>query len=116
MAGNSTYEAEVVVIGGGLAGMVTALELLDNGKRVLMLDAATRERFGGLALLSFGGMFFVDSPEQRKGGIKDSVDLAMRDWVRYGELDPSDVWPYRWAEAYVNRAPKRSAAGSPNGT
>ena len=103
MAGNSTYEAEVVVIGGGLAGMVTALELLDNGKRVLMLDAATRERFGGLALWSFGGMFFVDSPEQRKGGIKDSVDLAMRDWVRYGELDPSDVWPYRWAEAYVNR-------------
>jgi predicted oxidoreductase len=67
------------------------------------LDAATRERFGGLALWSFGGMFFVDSPEQRKTGIKDSVDLAMRDWVRYGELDPDDVWPYRWAEAYVNR-------------
>jgi hypothetical protein len=103
MAEKSTYEAEVVVIGGGLAGMVTALELLDAGKRVLMLDAATRDRFGGLALWSFGGMFFVDSPEQRKSGIKDSVDLAMRDWVRYGELDPRDVWPYRWAEAYVNR-------------
>jgi predicted oxidoreductase len=73
MAGKSKYEAEVVVIG------------------------------GGLALWSFGGMFFVDSPEQRKNGIKDSVDLAMRDWVRYGELDPADVWPYRWAEAYVNR-------------
>jgi predicted oxidoreductase len=103
MPSKSTYEAEVVVIGGGLAGMVTALELLDAGKRVVMLDAATRERFGGLALWSFGGMFFVDSPEQRKSGIKDSVDLAMRDWVRYGELDPDDVWPYRWAEAYVNR-------------
>ncbi|MGB5703552.1 MAG: FAD-binding dehydrogenase [Polyangiales bacterium] len=102
MAGN-TYEAEVVVIGGGLAGMVTALELLDAGKRVVMFDAATRDRFGGLALWSFGGMFFVDSPEQRKNGIKDSVDLAMSDWVRYGELDPADVWPYRWAEAYVNR-------------
>jgi predicted oxidoreductase len=48
-------------------------------------------------------MFFVDSPEQRKNRIKDSVDLAMSDWVRYGELDPNDVWPYRWAEAYVNR-------------
>jgi uncharacterized protein len=103
MAGQSTHEAEVVVIGGGLAGMVTALELLDAGKRVVMLDAASRDRFGGLALWSFGGMFFVDSPEQRKSGIKDSVDLAMRDWVRYGELDPADVWPYRWAEAYVNR-------------
>jgi predicted oxidoreductase len=103
MAGTSNYEAEVVVIGAGLAGMVTALELLDAGKRVVMLDAATRDRFGGLALLSFGGIFFVDSPEQRKNGIKDSVDLAMRDWVRYGELDPDDVWPYRWAEAYVNR-------------
>ena len=102
MAGN-TYEAEVVVIGGGLAGMVTALELLDAGKRVVMLDASTRARFGGLALWSFGGMFFVDSPEQRKNGIKDSVDLAMSDWVRYGELDPADIWPYRWAEAYVNR-------------
>jgi len=102
MTGN-TYEAEVVVIGGGLAGMVTALELLDAGKRVVMLDASTRARFGGLALWSFGGMFFVDSPEQRKNGIKDSVDLAMSDWVRYGELDPADIWPYRWAEAYVNR-------------
>ena len=102
MAGN-TYEAEVVVIGGGLAGMVTALDLLDAGKRVVMLDASTRARFGGLALWSFGGMFFVDSPEQRKNGIKDSVDLAMSDWVRYGELDPADIWPYRWAEAYVNR-------------
>ena len=103
MARNSKYNAEVVVIGAGLAGMVTALELLDAGRRVVVLDAASRDRFGGLAVSSFGGMFFVDSPEQRKNGIKDSVDLAMRDWVRYGELDPNDVWPYRWAEAYVNR-------------
>jgi predicted oxidoreductase len=70
---------------------------------VVLLDAASRNRFGGLALTSFGGMFFVDSPEQRKSRIKDSVDLAMRDWVRYGELDPNDIWPYRWAEAYVHR-------------
>lgn len=103
MPGKSNYHAEVVVIGAGLAGMVTALELLDSGKRVVMLDAASRDRIGGLATWSFGGMFFVDSPEQRKNGINDSVDLAMRDWVRYGELDPDDVWPYRWAEAYVNR-------------
>jgi predicted oxidoreductase len=103
MAAPGTYEAEVVVIGGGLAGIVTALELLDAGKRVVLLDAASRKRLGGLALTSFGGMFFVDSPEQRKSRVKDSVDLAMRDWVRYGELDPNDIWPYRWAEAYVHR-------------
>lgn len=103
MADSTTYEAEIVVIGGGLAGMVAALELLDAGKSVVLLDRASRDRFGGLARSSFGGIFFVDSPEQRKSGIKDSVDLAMRDWVRYGELDPDDVWPYRWAEAYVNR-------------
>ena len=72
------FEADAVVIGGGLAGMVTALELLDAGKRVVILDRATRDRFGGLARWSFGGMFFVDSPEQRKNRIKDSVDLAMR--------------------------------------
>jgi len=103
MPGRSKYSTEVVVVGAGLAGMVTALELLDAGKRVVMLDAASRDRIGGLAAWSFGGIFFVDSPEQRKNGIKDSVDLAMRDWVRYGELDPNDVWPYRWAEAYVHR-------------
>ncbi len=103
MAGNGKYQADIVVIGGGLAGMVAALELLDAGKSVVLLDRASRDRFGGLARWSFGGIFFVDSPEQRKNGIKDSVDLAMRDWVRYGELDPNDVWPYRWAEAYVNR-------------
>jgi len=103
MTQGSTHQAEVIVIGGGLAGMVTALELLDAGKRVVLFDRASRDRFGGLARWSFGGIFFVDSPEQRKNGIRDSVDLAMRDWVRYGELDPSDVWPYRWAEAYVHR-------------
>ena len=103
MAEQGRYRADVLVIGGGLAGMVTALELLDAGKTVVLLDRASRERFGGLAMWSFGGMFFVDSPEQRRNRIKDSVELAMRDWVRYGELDPSDVWPYRWAEAYVNR-------------
>lgn len=103
MTGSTNYSAEIVVIGGGLAGMVAALELLDAGKSVVLLDRAPRDRFGGLARWSFGGIFFVDSPEQRRNGIKDSVDLAMRDWVRYGELDPNDVWPYRWAEAYVNR-------------
>ena len=102
MAGQS-YKADAVVIGAGLAGMVAALELIDAGKSVVMLDRAGAEKFGGLAMRSFGGIFFVDSPEQRKGKINDSTELAWRDWVRYGELDPQDQWPYRWAEAYVHR-------------
>lgn len=103
MAEPRKYEADVVVIGAGIAGLVTALELADAGKRVVVLDRASKDQVGGLAMRSFGGIFFVDSPEQRKNGIRDSVDLAFEDWVRYGELDPADVWPYRWAEAYVHR-------------
>jgi predicted oxidoreductase len=89
-------------VGGGLAGIVTALELCDRKKRVVLLDRASADRFGGLAKLSFGGLFFVNSPEQRRMGIRDTVDLALRDWLSYGELAPDDVWPRRWAEAYVS--------------
>lgn len=96
--------ADVVVIGGGLSGLVSALELAERGKRVVLFDRASRDRFGGLAKLSFGGVFFVDSPEQRRMGVRDSVDLALRDWMTYGELGPDDVWPRRWAEAYVSRS------------
>ena len=114
MPGQSTYEAEVVVIGGGLAGMVTALELLDGGKRVVMLDAASRDRFGGLAILSFGGMFFVDSPEQRKGGIKDSVDLAIG--FATASSTPTTSGHTAGQRPTSTAAPKRSAAGLPNAT
>ena len=99
-----TYRADVVVIGGGLAGIVTSLELLDQGKSVVLLERAGEERLGGLASQSFGGVFFVGSPEQRRSGIRDTVDLALADWLRYGELGPEDVWPRKWAEAYVSRS------------
>jgi len=95
---------DVVVIGGGLAGLVTATELLRQGKRVVLLERTTRDRFGGLAKLSFGGVFFVGSPEQRLMGVSDSVDLALHDWLTYGELGPDELWPRRWAEAYVSRS------------
>jgi len=99
----TTYGADVVVVGAGLAGMVTALDLLDGGRRVVLLDRAPEARLGGLARLSFGGLFFVDSPEQRRGRIRDSVELALADWFAYGELDEDDVWPRRWVEAFVSR-------------
>jgi uncharacterized protein len=96
--------AGVVVIGAGIAGMVTALELLDQGRRVTLLDRCHPHELGGLAREAFGGMFMVDTPEQRRSGIRDSVKLALEDWLRIAEFEPEDVWPRRWAEQYVARA------------
>lgn len=92
---------EVVVIGAGIAGIVCALELLDQGRRVLLLDRDAPEKLGGLALESFGGMFAVDTPEQRRAGIRDSVELALSDWHAFAQFDETAIWPQRWARAYV---------------
>lgn len=95
--------SEVLIVGGGIAGITTALDLLDSGKSVLLLDRDQAEVFGGLARESFGGMFFVDSPEQRRLGMRDSTELALRDWCNFAEFGPDDHWPKAWADAYVNR-------------
>ena len=95
--------SEVIVIGGGIAGICAALELLDAGRRVLLLERDTADNFGGLAKESFGGIFLVGTPEQRRVGIRDTPDLALADWRAFGELDPDDRWPCAWAEAYVQR-------------
>lgn len=100
---STSHSTDNLVIGGGLAGLVTAIELLDAGQRVLLLDRATPERLGGLARISFGGVFAVDSPEQRSSGVSDTAELALADWVAFGELGEADVWPRRWAEAFVGR-------------
>jgi predicted oxidoreductase len=95
--------SDVLIIGGGIAGITTALELLGGGKSVTLLDRDEEGTFGGLARESFGGMFFVDSPAQRRQGIRDSVDLAYRDWCSFAEFGSDDRWPKAWAEAYVSR-------------
>ena len=74
------HKTDVAIAGGGIAGIITALELLNYGKKVTIVERDTQENFGGLAKESFGGMFFVDTPYQRRGGIKDSIDLALKDW------------------------------------
>lgn len=95
--------SDVLVIGGGIAGITVALELLGSGQSVTLLDRDEEAVFGGLARESFGGMFFVDSPEQRRLGMRDSTDLALRDWCSFAEFGEHDHWPKAWAEAYVNR-------------
>jgi uncharacterized protein len=95
------YQTEAVVVGGGLAGLVAALELLDAGRDVLILDRDAPAAFGGLARESFGGMFFVKTPEQRLIGARDSVELAWEDWQAFAEFGPEDEWPRRWARHYI---------------
>jgi uncharacterized protein len=97
-------KTEVVVVGAGIAGLTATLELLDHGCRVLLLDRCHPQEVGGLAREAFGGMFMVDTPEQRRSGISDSVELALEDWLRMADFDEEDVWPRQWAEQYVARA------------
>src|SRR5437667_6251918 len=98
-------DADAIVVGAGLAGLVAAAELADSGKRVLILDQEPEASLGGQAFWSFGGLFFVDSPEQRRLRVRDSRDLALRDRLAYAGFDrQDDVWPRRWAEAYVDFA------------
>src|SRR3954466_14788832 len=95
-------DADVIVIGGGLAGLVAATEIADAGKRVIVVDQEGEQNLGGQAFWSFGGLFLVDSPEQRWLRIKDSYDLALQDWMGSAGFDrDEDHWPRRWAEAYV---------------
>ena len=95
-------ETDVIVVGAGLSGLVAATEIADAGKRVIVVDQEGEQSIGGQAFWSFGGLFLVDSPEQRRLGIKDSFDLAMQDWIGAAGFDrDDDFWPRQWAEAYV---------------
>jgi predicted oxidoreductase len=98
-------DADAIVVGAGLAGLVAAAELADAGRRVIILDQEPKASLGGQAFWSFGGLFFVNSPEQRWFGVRDSRDLALQDWLGSAGFDRAeDHWPRRWAEAYVDFA------------
>src|SRR3954467_4644346 len=99
------FDADVIVVGAGLAGLVAAAEVADAGKKVLLLDQEGEQSLGGQAFWSLGGLFLVDSPEQRRMGIKDSRELALQDWMGSAQFDrDEDRWPRAWAEAYVDFA------------
>jgi uncharacterized protein len=98
-------DADVIVVGAGLAGLVAATELADSGKRVIVVDQEGEQNLGGQAFWSFGGLFLVDSPEQRRLGIKDSRELALQDWWGAAGFDRAeDHWPQQWARAYIEFA------------
>jgi predicted oxidoreductase len=99
------YDTDVLVVGWGLAGLVATREALLANKRVLVVDQEPRTNLGGQAWWSFGGLFLVDSPEQRRFGVKDSLELARQDWFGNAAFDrPEDAWPRRWAEEYLQFA------------
>ena len=100
-------DADAIVIGAGLAGLVAAHELTAKGKKVAVVEQENRANLGGQAFWSFGGIFLVDSPEQRRLGVKDSFDLAWNDWqgsAQFDRLPDEDAWAVRWARAYVEFA------------
>ncbi len=101
MSENQTYQADINIIGGGIAGIVAALELLDQNVRINLFERDEPSSFGGLARWSFGGIFFVDSKHQRKNGIQDSVELAKQDWYNFAEFGRGDAWPKKWADYYI---------------
>ncbi|HKG50604.1 MAG TPA: FAD-dependent oxidoreductase, partial [Actinomycetales bacterium] len=99
-------DADVVVVGAGLAGLVATAELADAGRRVVLVDQEPEQSLGGQAYWSFGGLFLVGSPEQRRMGVRDGLDLALQDWAGTAGFDREreDHWPRRWARAYVEFA------------
>ncbi len=97
-----TTEADAIVVGAGLAGLVAAAEIADAGKRVIIIEQEPEQSLGGQAFWSLGGLFLVNSPEQRRLGIRDSHELALQDFLGSAGFDrDEDAWPRRWAEAYV---------------
>jgi predicted oxidoreductase len=102
---HAQLQADAIVVGAGLAGLVATAELADAGRRVILLEQEPEVCFGGQAFWSLGGLFLVDSPEQRRMRIRDSRELAWQDWLGSAGFDRAeDEWPRRWAEAYVDFA------------
>jgi predicted oxidoreductase len=96
------YDVDAIIVGAGLAGLVVAAELIGAKRKIIVVDQEPEQSLGGQAFWSLGGIFLVDSPEQRRMGIRDSHALALEDWMGTAAFDrDQDLWPRRWAEAYV---------------
>ena len=97
----NTFQSNTVIIGGGISGITAAIELLDANKKVVIIERDFEKNFGGLAKESFGGMFFINSPQQRFSKIKDNVAQAKKDWFSFAEFDTNEVWGKKWANEFL---------------
>jgi len=97
-----TFETEYLIVGAGIAGIVCAIDLLEQGKKVTIVDRDSAENIGGLARWAFGGMFFVDSKQQKRAGIQDSYEQAKSDWWSCAQFDQSNLWGPRWADQFLH--------------
>lgn len=95
-------KSDIIIVGGGLAGIIAALELLDHNKKIILIDRDTEEALGGLAKWAFGGMFFVNTKHQKRNGIKDSIELATKDWFSFADFPEDEYWGKKWAEQYIH--------------
>ena len=95
---------DIAIVGGGLAGITAALELLDHNLKVVIIDRDSKQNFGGLAMNALGGMTLIDTPIQRFHKIHDSPKIALKDWHSFAHFSENDIWPKKWAELYVNRS------------
>ncbi len=102
MLNNTQYD--IAIIGAGLAGITAALELLDHNLKIVIIDRDSEQNFGGLAMNAFGGMTLINTPIQRWHRIKDSPEIALKDWHSFAQFSDNDIWPKQWAELYVNRS------------
>jgi predicted oxidoreductase len=100
----SNTQYDLAIIGAGLAGITAALELLDHGLKIAIIDRDSKQNLGGLAMNALGGMALVNTPIQRLHRIEDSPELALKDWHSFAQFSEHDVWPKKWAELYVNRS------------
>jgi predicted oxidoreductase len=95
---------DVAIVGGGLAGISAAIELIDRGLKIVVIDRDSEQNLGGLAMKSLGGMTLINTPVQRLNGIHDTPDIALKDWLSCAQFSENDHWPRQWAELYVNRS------------
>ncbi len=102
----NTYLTHTAIIGGGISGITAAIELLDANKKVIIIERDFEKNFGGLAKESFGGMFFINSKQQKFSKIKDSVQQAKKDWFSFAEFEDKEIWGKKWANAYLESTHK----------